>query len=176
MGLFGFLKKPSAPKQYVPISSDPYKDSATNLIYNLLFCDNPDLYKATLKLPYSYPFDILFSEKSRANDLQKIIDDPSADPRIKMLAYNRQVASGHKPTKKELLALWDETTEKINELWPQIPPHRFQEVDLAFGVYKAPLRFVIFYWIDNEIHHRGQGYVYLRSLGIEPPAFWDRQA
>ena len=78
------------------------------------------------------------------------------------------------PTKKELLALWDETTEKLDELWPQIPPHRFQEVDLAFGVYKAPMHFVIFYWIDNEIHHRGQGYVYLRSLGIEPPAFWDR--
>jgi len=105
MGLFGFLKKPSAPKQPVPISSDPYKDSATNLIYNLLFCDNPDLYKVNLKLPYSYPFDILFSEKSGANDLQKIIDDPSADPRIKMLAYNRQVASGHKPTRKELLAV-----------------------------------------------------------------------
>jgi uncharacterized damage-inducible protein DinB len=78
------------------------------------------------------------------------------------------------PTKKELLALWDETTDKLNALWPQIPPHRFQEVDLAFGVYKAPLHFVVFYWIDNEIHHRGQGYVYLRSLGIEPPAFWDR--
>jgi uncharacterized damage-inducible protein DinB len=30
------------------------------------------------------------------------------------------------------------------------------------------------YWIDNEIHHRGQGYVYLRALGIEPPAFYDR--
>ncbi|WP_367868755.1 DinB family protein [Pedobacter sp. WC2423] len=28
--------------------------------------------------------------------------------------------------------------------------------------------------MDNEIHHRGQGYVYLRSLGIEPPFFWDR--
>ena len=78
------------------------------------------------------------------------------------------------PTKKELLALWDETTEKINELWPQIPQHRFQEVDLAFGQYEAPLHFIIFYWIDNEIHHRGQGYVYLRSLGIEPPAFWQR--
>jgi hypothetical protein len=23
------------------------------------------------------------------------------------------------------------------------------------------------YFIDNEIHHRGQGYVYLRGLGIE---------
>lgn len=78
-------------------------------------------------------------------------------------------------TKKELIDLWDQTTEQINQLWPQIPPHRFQEVDLAFGLYKAPLYFIIYYWIDNEIHHRGQGYVYLRSLGIEPPAFWDRQ-
>ena len=26
------------------------------------------------------------------------------------------------------------------------------------------------YVIDNEIHHRGQGYVYLRALGIEPPS------
>ena len=77
-------------------------------------------------------------------------------------------------TKAEVLKLWDETTEKINELWPQIPPHRFQDVDRAFGMYEGTIFFTIFYWIDNEIHHRGQGYVYLRSLGIEPPAFWDR--
>ncbi|RYD85889.1 MAG: damage-inducible protein DinB, partial [Sphingobacteriales bacterium] len=32
----------------------------------------------------------------------------------------------------------------------------------------------ILYFIDNEIHHRGQGYVYLRALGIEPPFFWER--
>ena len=24
------------------------------------------------------------------------------------------------------------------------------------------------------VHHRGQGYVYLRALGIEPPPFWER--
>jgi hypothetical protein len=30
------------------------------------------------------------------------------------------------------------------------------------------------YWIDNEIHHRGQGYVYLRALGVEPPPFYER--
>jgi uncharacterized damage-inducible protein DinB len=30
------------------------------------------------------------------------------------------------------------------------------------------------YAIDNEIHHRGQGYVYLRALGIVPPPFWER--
>jgi uncharacterized damage-inducible protein DinB len=28
--------------------------------------------------------------------------------------------------------------------------------------------------IDNEIHHRAQGYVYLRALNIEPPHFWER--
>jgi len=30
-------------------------------------------------------------------------------------------------------------------------------------------------FVDNEIHHRGQGYVYLRSLGITPPGFYERE-
>jgi uncharacterized damage-inducible protein DinB len=29
----------------------------------------------------------------------------------------------------------------------------------------------LLYVVDNEIHHRAQGYVYLRALGIEPPLF-----
>ena len=77
-------------------------------------------------------------------------------------------------SKKELLRLWDEATGQINELWPKIPAHRFQEQDKAFGQWDGTIYSFIFYWIDNEIHHRGQGYVYLRSLGVEPPAFWDR--
>jgi uncharacterized damage-inducible protein DinB len=32
----------------------------------------------------------------------------------------------------------------------------------------------LLYMVDNEIHHRAQGYVYLRLLGIEPPAFYER--
>jgi hypothetical protein len=107
MGLFGFFKKSPAPKQLtVQISSDnPYKDSAINLIYNLLFCDNLDLYKVHTQPPYTYPFDILFSEESTATDLQNIINDSTTEPRIKVLAYNRQLASGHKPNNKELLAV-----------------------------------------------------------------------
>ena len=77
-------------------------------------------------------------------------------------------------TKKELLARWDSVTEKIDRLWPQIPSKRFTEMDTAFGQWEGPVYGFITYWIDNEIHHRGQGYVYLRSLGIEPPAFYDR--
>jgi uncharacterized damage-inducible protein DinB len=77
-------------------------------------------------------------------------------------------------TKEDLLALWDETTNKINRLWAQLEPQRFQETTKAFGMYEGTVSSMIYYFIDNEIHHRGQGYVYLRSLGIEPPAFWDR--
>ncbi|WP_298736061.1 DinB family protein [uncultured Chitinophaga sp.] len=77
-------------------------------------------------------------------------------------------------TKAELLQLWDQVTEQINTLWPQVAPERWQEIDLAFGMYEGPMYSQVFYWVDNEIHHRGQGYVYLRALGIEPPPFWDR--
>ena len=102
MGLFGIFKK--AP-EIGNLSNDPYKEKATNLIYNLLFCDNLDLYKDNTKQPLSYPYDILFSEKSSLTDLRKIIDDSTSDPRVKVLAYNKQIANGHKPSKKELLAV-----------------------------------------------------------------------
>ena len=80
-----------------------------------------------------------------------------------------------KPTSKsELLKLWDEQTADLNEKFAQIPPHRFSEVDKAFGQWESAGMGTIQYAIDNEIHHRGQGYVYLRALGIEPPPFWER--
>lgn len=103
MALFSFFKKTSSPTPDPSIN--PYKDSSANLVYNLLFCDNLELYKPKTQPPYSYPFDILFSETSTVTDLQKIIDDKDSDPRIKLLAYNRQFASGHKPAKKELLGI-----------------------------------------------------------------------
>ena len=89
---------------------------------------------------------------------------------------NPPLASNTPPpaTKQEILDLWDMVTEEINKVWLQIPAQRFQENDRAFGQYEGPVNTALLYLIDNEIHHRGQGYVYLRSLGIEPPAFWNR--
>lgn len=82
---------------------------------------------------------------------------------------------GEKPTTKdELLRLWDAQTTKLSETFEQIPSHRFNEVDKAFGQWEGTGMATIQYAIDNEIHHRGQGYVYLRALGIEPPHFWER--
>ena len=77
-------------------------------------------------------------------------------------------------TKAELLRLWDQQTGEIERLWHSIPPSRFQEIDKAFGKWEGPVYSLVLYVIDNEIHHRGQGTVYLRALGIEPPYFFDR--
>lgn len=74
-------------------------------------------------------------------------------------------------TKQQMLDAWDEVTEEINTLWPQIQD--FSQMVKAFGQYENSVLNTIWYFLDNDIHHRGQGYVYLRSLGINPPPFWE---
>jgi uncharacterized damage-inducible protein DinB len=76
--------------------------------------------------------------------------------------------------KQDLLKQWDEATAEIDTLWKKIPAEKFHETATAFGQFTAPLHDLILYVIDNEIHHRGQAYVYLRALGVEPPPFYDR--
>ena len=76
--------------------------------------------------------------------------------------------------KTEILRAWDSDTPQIEALWKTIPAERFRETAMAFGQYPGIVHDLILYVIDNEIHHRGQGYVYLRALGIEPPPFYDR--
>jgi uncharacterized damage-inducible protein DinB len=76
--------------------------------------------------------------------------------------------------RRSYYGFWDEATEKLNAIWPTIPAHRFAEVDKAFGQWENSGINTILYGIDNEIHHRGQGFVYLRALGLEPPSFWER--
>jgi hypothetical protein len=83
--------------------------------------------------------------------------------------------SGEKPTtKSDLLRLWDAQTVELDKRFPLIPAHRFSEMDKIFGQWEATGLLSLQYAIDNEIHHRGQGYVYLRALGIQPPFFWER--
>ena len=77
-------------------------------------------------------------------------------------------------SKANILLLWDKASADINNYWLQIRDERFHDTILAFGQYEGTVVSSILYFIDNEIHHRAQGYVYLRSLGIEPPAFWNR--
>ena len=96
-------------------------------------------------------------------------------PIARGVATGKWTNDDRKPTtKSELLHQWDADTKELDRIWKTIPPHRFQEVDTAFGQFKGTGIWMILYGIDNEVHHRGQGYVYLRALGVEPPAFYDR--
>jgi uncharacterized damage-inducible protein DinB len=99
-----------------------------------------------------------------------------AEPMIRGIVtgnWDQSIGRDVRP-KQEILRHWDESTEQINSLWPQVPAERFQETMTAFGQYPGRVYDLLFYVIDNEIHHRGQGYVYLRALGIEPPPFYER--
>ncbi|WP_428741596.1 DinB family protein [Tenacibaculum sp.] len=101
-----------------------------------------------------------------------------AGPGIKEIATGKiqelieQVDHGNK--KAKILELWDEATNEINTYWAQIKPEQFQQSIKIFGQFEGTVWSSIFYFMDNEIHHRGQGYVYLRALGIEPPYFYER--
>ena len=92
---------------FIPTMSTatPYSNPAINLIYNLLFCDDLNLFKANQTPPFAYPFDVLFSDASTVADLQKLIDAPNSEPRLKILSYNKQASLGYKVDKKDLLAV-----------------------------------------------------------------------
>lgn len=77
-------------------------------------------------------------------------------------------------TKAEYLKKWDEATEEIDRYWEQLSMEDFSDTFNLFGQYEFPIIQNVLYFIDNEVHHRGQGYVYLRALGIQPPFFWER--
>lgn len=85
-------------------------------------------------------------------------------------AYSEATAA----SKAELLAQWDAATTELDTWFAQIPADKFGETVTLFGQYTGPVWSQLFYAIDNENHHRAQGYVYLRALGVEPPPFWDR--
>ena len=110
MGIFDFFKKkPGTQPAIQPASpnliSKPYKDTATNVIYNLLFCDDIDLYRSRTQPPYSYPFNILFSDYPDEGDLQRVIDDSTLDARLRILALNTRRSMGYAPAGKELFGV-----------------------------------------------------------------------
>jgi uncharacterized damage-inducible protein DinB len=77
-------------------------------------------------------------------------------------------------SKSQILELWDEASETVASNWARLEPADFQRKVKLFGQYEGTVLSSIQYFIDNEIHHRAQGYVYLRALGVEPPAFYER--
>ena len=52
-------------------------------------------------------------------------------------------------SKKDLLKLWDNATDAINNIWPTIPPERWEQEDVAFGQWPGTGTSFIFYFIGK---------------------------
>ena len=79
-------------------------------------------------------------------------------------------------SKESLLGAWDDAGKMLGDYWPRISAAHLQEVEPGYfyGGPPQPHLDRVLYFIDNEVHHRAQGFIYLRLLGIEPPLFFER--
>lgn len=86
-------------------SYPPYKNEAINKLYEMLFCDTPQLFKNSTQANTQYPWNILLAESLNSSDLLKITQDPSIESRMKLLAYNQLRNHENKIQNKELLGV-----------------------------------------------------------------------
>lgn len=93
MGLINIFKKPLT------------GDKSSNLIYDLLFCDDLELYKMHIRQPSVYPWNVLFLDRSTREQLLELIDNPALETRAKILAYRKLTSMGQKVPRKELMAV-----------------------------------------------------------------------
>lgn len=61
----------------------PYGQKHADLIYNLLFCDDPSLFTTTAS-----PWHKLFQDSSDPKEIQALADDETRDSRMRYLAFN----------------------------------------------------------------------------------------
>ena len=79
----------------------PYKDQTADFLYNLLFCDNPDLFRT--EKPNGSALDTVVSEAATHEMLETIAGDPAVESRVRMLAFNRMRAMKLPVPAKQLL-------------------------------------------------------------------------
>jgi hypothetical protein len=99
MGFLGFgFKQPK-------VDYEPYKDKSINMIYNLLFCDNDELFKTDKQSLDKYPWDIVLSDNYAESDYNKVVNDNSLESRVKILAYRKLLSKWINIETKELFAV-----------------------------------------------------------------------
>jgi uncharacterized damage-inducible protein DinB len=77
-------------------------------------------------------------------------------------------------TKREVLQQWDAAQNRSTGTGRRFRRGVSRNTTWPSASTPGSIYAHLLYFIDNEVHHRGQGYVYLRALGIEPPPFWER--
>lgn len=83
----------------------PYRNQAFNVVYNLLFCDDLNLFRGGADTRPEGPWIPLFAEHPDIAALRAIADDASHESRLRVLAYNRLRAIGETVPAKILLGV-----------------------------------------------------------------------
>ena len=87
------------------LTANPYTNESLNNIYELLFCDEPELFRPDKKDKLEYPRDILFAKEPDIESLLEITNDPTLETRIKLLAHRILAENGYDEGSKELLGM-----------------------------------------------------------------------
>ncbi len=107
-------KKPLATRDMTPAASGsttamglykPYSESHVNLLYNLLFCDDINLFKGPNRETDVGLWGTLLADHPDRTALRKIADDENNEGRVRALAYNRLRAAGEAVPSKKLLGV-----------------------------------------------------------------------
>jgi hypothetical protein len=67
----------------------PYRDKGCNSIYNMVFCDMPQVFRAALDNKPEGDWATLLAKVPLAPALNQIADDPAQETRMRLLAFNR---------------------------------------------------------------------------------------
>jgi hypothetical protein len=87
--LRGAPMPPSSPlRTDGPTFYRPYKESANNSLYNLLFCDDLALYRPKDSVPPTGALGALLSPNPRTEDVVRIAKDEKEESRLRILAFN----------------------------------------------------------------------------------------
>lgn len=87
------------------MTHSPYNVPATNTIYNLLFCDDLELYRAGFDGEATGPWKILFATPYDRDALEALASDVSAESRLRILAFNALREQSNATHSKELLGV-----------------------------------------------------------------------
>ena len=101
-----FLTKasPTAPTVTTGLHT-PYAAPATNYLYNLLFCDDPSLFRNEQTASSATPWSTLLAEHPDPAALEAIANSEAEESRLRALACNRLRAAGHPVPAKQLLGV-----------------------------------------------------------------------
>ncbi|MDN4038389.1 hypothetical protein [Massilia sp. YIM B02443] len=96
---------PSEPQAESTGLHHPYPEAHVNFFYNLLFCDQPELFRKPGAENNAYPWTALLADAPDELELLALAKDEAIEGRIRALAYNRLRAMGAEVPPKVLLGV-----------------------------------------------------------------------